>query len=541
MTMGLAVIMIVLLGVMGAGLLAFVSTDLNTVVEANRGQRAFEMADAGVQAAKRQLREDPEPLHYDGADVDDVEWATGRVLTDLYDDGSTTEDRATVAITSLGLPDGPFRVVSMGRYGAATRVVEAVLEPVKGVNLSRTYRTSATSICNSNTKFQLQVPSDLIMEGDGLFGSNCSIDMNGGNIIVGGSANFASNVGVQGSDGIFVRQDASFNSNANLNGSRLYVGRDATFNSNTVISDGSIYVGRNATFDSNSRLEGASLFSGGNVVLNSNNFSLGNALDDSYGYWDNEYNPTARDSNLAGIGAVGTISGDGESDAFKGSRSYDSTTGDSVSTGTRFVSSGATSPTTMTFPFDPVEYSAPLTSPEGSVEASRMTQADIDALREMAQEQEAETGANHYRPVAGDRSYAIDSDEDWPISSSDVYGYGTVVFYEFPTADPDNEVLWDINALCSDTSRKGILVAENGSIESGSNSAGFNGWMLAWNGSFLADSNTCMNAFINATDGMTFNSNAQIQDPQEDTDQDLSIFRRIRVLGWRECYSLNCE
>ena len=58
MTMGLAMIMILLLGVMGAGLLTFVSKDLNTVVEVNRGQRAFEVADAGIGAAKRQLSSD---------------------------------------------------------------------------------------------------------------------------------------------------------------------------------------------------------------------------------------------------------------------------------------------------------------------------------------------------------------------------------------------------------------------------------------------------------------------------------------------------
>ena len=38
MTMGLAIIMILLLGVMGAGLLTFVSRDLNTVIEENRGR-----------------------------------------------------------------------------------------------------------------------------------------------------------------------------------------------------------------------------------------------------------------------------------------------------------------------------------------------------------------------------------------------------------------------------------------------------------------------------------------------------------------------
>ncbi|QIN78021.1 hypothetical protein GBA65_05240 [Rubrobacter marinus] len=65
MTMGLAIIMIVLIGVMGAGLLTFVQRDLETVVEVNRGQKALEMADVGVQEARRQLIADPVRQHYD--------------------------------------------------------------------------------------------------------------------------------------------------------------------------------------------------------------------------------------------------------------------------------------------------------------------------------------------------------------------------------------------------------------------------------------------------------------------------------------------
>lgn len=65
----LAVIMIVLIGVMGAGLLVFVRNDLEAVIEVNQGQRAFNVADAGVQVAKQQLLGDKYPAHYD---VDDA-------------------------------------------------------------------------------------------------------------------------------------------------------------------------------------------------------------------------------------------------------------------------------------------------------------------------------------------------------------------------------------------------------------------------------------------------------------------------------------
>lgn len=64
--MGLVVVMIVLIGVMGAGLLVFVSNDLKAVVQVNQGQKALETAEAGVQAARRQLLSDATESLYDG-------------------------------------------------------------------------------------------------------------------------------------------------------------------------------------------------------------------------------------------------------------------------------------------------------------------------------------------------------------------------------------------------------------------------------------------------------------------------------------------
>src|SRR5919107_1431494 len=115
MTMGLVVIMILLIGVMGAGLLTFVSRDMETVLQANQGQQAQEMADAGLAAAKRHLSiTDALPKHYETADTaDNSPWydnapdnqsgASGQPLTFngnevlvgiRYLDVSTTEDEA---------------------------------------------------------------------------------------------------------------------------------------------------------------------------------------------------------------------------------------------------------------------------------------------------------------------------------------------------------------------------------------------------------------------------------------------------------------
>lgn len=63
--MVVAMVVVVLVGLMGASLLVFVTTDLQTVAEVNRGQQAMEMAETGLKAAKVQLMDYPDPRSYD--------------------------------------------------------------------------------------------------------------------------------------------------------------------------------------------------------------------------------------------------------------------------------------------------------------------------------------------------------------------------------------------------------------------------------------------------------------------------------------------
>lgn len=155
----LAVIMIVLIGVMGAGLLTFVNSDLQAVVEVNQGQKAFNVADAGVQAAKRQLRSDAKPAHYDSTDAENLDWAYIRptgvppkilnlpegsakvtiqyLLPSLPATGTTQltdKDHAPELVPTdppgqTDYPDGKnyFKVISEGTSGGARRKVEAIL------------------------------------------------------------------------------------------------------------------------------------------------------------------------------------------------------------------------------------------------------------------------------------------------------------------------------------------------------------------------------------------------------------------------------
>ena len=150
--LGLAVIVVVLIGVLAAGLLAVLRSDLEGTIQTNRGQRALHLADAGAQAAAAQLRTDADPGHYDADGADNSGWAY--VSSDGGTPGETLdlgEGAATATIRYLipartaaqqrderyapervpaGLPDYPdrdfFLAVSEGSSGGTRRKVEVI-------------------------------------------------------------------------------------------------------------------------------------------------------------------------------------------------------------------------------------------------------------------------------------------------------------------------------------------------------------------------------------------------------------------------------
>jgi hypothetical protein len=184
MTLALAMMMIVLIGVMGAGLLTFVSKDLNTVIEENRGQRALELGDAGVGAAKRQLTSDCGSnadcaKHYDSVttDVADLQWSTmnsGLTLNDLDGVGGTPDSVNVKIATAPGT--FAFTVTSTGFYGNAKRKIEAKLNGVTGVGgggggnitFAAGYSPSDILITGNNVKIKgmsLFSESNIIIDG----------------------------------------------------------------------------------------------------------------------------------------------------------------------------------------------------------------------------------------------------------------------------------------------------------------------------------------------------------------------------------------
>jgi type II secretory pathway component PulK len=108
MVLGLAIIIVVVIGVMGAGLLTFVSADLQAVVTVNRGEQAFQLAEAGVEVARAHLAGDPSPS----------DWSSGELHMAGVEDNSVSVTVEHVA--------GSVEVISTGRYGETKRKIEAV-------------------------------------------------------------------------------------------------------------------------------------------------------------------------------------------------------------------------------------------------------------------------------------------------------------------------------------------------------------------------------------------------------------------------------
>jgi type II secretory pathway component PulK len=109
MALGLAIIVVVIVGVMGAGLLTFVATDLEAVVAVNRGEQAFELAEAGIEVAKAHLANDSSP----------ADWSSGELHL-----AGMVEDSVTVAI-EYDAESGTFEAISTGDYRETSRKIEA--------------------------------------------------------------------------------------------------------------------------------------------------------------------------------------------------------------------------------------------------------------------------------------------------------------------------------------------------------------------------------------------------------------------------------
>jgi type II secretory pathway component PulK len=109
MALGLAIIVVVIVGVMGAGLLTFVATDLQAVVAVNRGEQAFELAEAGIEVAKAHLANDSSPANWSSEELHMAGVFEGSVTVTIEYDAES----------------GTFEAVSTGDYRETSRKIEA--------------------------------------------------------------------------------------------------------------------------------------------------------------------------------------------------------------------------------------------------------------------------------------------------------------------------------------------------------------------------------------------------------------------------------
>jgi type II secretory pathway component PulK len=116
MALGLAIIVVVVIGVMGAGLLTFVATDLEAVVAVNRGEQAFELAEAGIEVAKAHLANDPNP----------ADWSSGELQMAGMNEGSVT------VTVEYDAESGAFQAISTGQYRETSRKIEATFSVKEG-------------------------------------------------------------------------------------------------------------------------------------------------------------------------------------------------------------------------------------------------------------------------------------------------------------------------------------------------------------------------------------------------------------------------
>jgi type II secretory pathway component PulK len=116
MALGLAIIVVVIVGVMGAGLLTFVATDLQAVVAVNRGEQAFELAEAGIEVAKAHLANDSSP----------ADWSSGELHMAGMVEGSVT------VTVEYDADSNSFEAVSIGQYRETNRKLEATFSVEDG-------------------------------------------------------------------------------------------------------------------------------------------------------------------------------------------------------------------------------------------------------------------------------------------------------------------------------------------------------------------------------------------------------------------------
>ena len=531
MTMAISVLIVVLVGVMGAGLLTFVSRDLNAVLEVNQGQQAQDMADAGIAAAKRHLAiVDAAPSSYDAiVTAGNSAW---------YDDGT---DGSGQTLTFNG-----NEVIVGIRYLNPSETEDEARDPDNAPEVLPSYAPDECTDPDGDG-----IDNDYDPEADPPDLDACNYE-NGRNFF---------RVTVRGgSGGDALRQVQAIFQTENFGSVPL-----------------SYYASRNIDFNGTATtMDNMSLFADGNIINARVDGITG--IDHSYGDWatipgttePNLYNATPRtdtpglpNSKLAaGMAARGTITyaPAARNTAQKnktatlpigqryGNRDYDTNTDLSPILRPDFVANtwgdtASQSSTDITYPFAP---------PNPTEDAQAMA-----ILKEKAQVQ-----GLYFRRAPGS-NFNINS-SNYPTSSSLA---NTVMFVEFAGGTDDSPVYGakghaDYIASSSDADGlvKGVIVVMNGDLKINNSADDFQGSMIVRDGIIDGAADTTA---INCTDSgavMDFCSSGVVGiqgwvNVQSDiklagtvdgflpSEMATGLSSLVKVTRWsyRECYNTSCD
>jgi hypothetical protein len=251
-----------LIGVMGAGLLVFVQRDLETIVEVNQGQKAFEVADAGVQAGRRQLLSD----------------ATADATTNIYDNNASNGDSPWSPVPRADAPNGGKNLTFDG----------------KSANVRIQY------LLPSNTEEEIGRPNhapERVTVGDDYAEPRDFFKITS-----------------EGTAGEARRKIEAIYSTEDLDVPKgFYTSEEVAISGAACIRGVSVFSRGNATFDG----------SGGCDLPDGGKSHFSDDPDAAYGDWENPpFNATPRSSDLAGVGTPKRISGS----THLGTRDFDSAT-----------------------------------------------------------------------------------------------------------------------------------------------------------------------------------------------------------------------
>ncbi len=504
MVMGLTVIMVLLIGVMGAGLLTFVMKDLQAVVEVNRGQRALDIADAGVQAAKSHLRVDSFRQHYDTNGANDCDegirvggenWSRA---TDVYTDpdGYCTGPgtRSDVASTPWREDQGVSKAFAGGRFHVT---IECFVQGTE---------TDTNSPCK-------------------------------------GGAGYAPVASIEASNQKFFKITSTGYDTAAGNGAIRKVEAIYTTAKRTYAPI-AYWTPKNIDFGGTKCVSNMSFFAGVNITntisgqgCNKTDTPAGiiadrPASDNIYKDWYNSYNSSRRvnASNTSikppGFGAVGFVCGstcknDGSDRIADGYQDYDSTT-DSKGQKKQFVAKVTDPSSQITFPFDPRNTLGENGDPRDIIDPSL-----VEEMRAAAAEQDT------YVKLTNSQNHSIKT-TDWPVP-------GGVAITYFVDAAGGN-VSFDVNPT-NGKKAAGILIVQNGNFELGSSSSGFQGVIIvigdgtttgkytqAGGGSGKAQ----LDGYVSASGDMKISGSVSPSTTIDYTN--LNSFYDVKLWSWRELY-----